>query len=912
MEWSRAVSGRRTARIAAPRHPTGASHLKSCILLGALGVLTVACGPDAPTAANKQAATLPSVPQFLENTAFNSAGQCMGDDAVALAGGTLVSGMNAGTDPEAFVCNAKEVFIATATITQVFDPEANAGAGGFVPYDANNPPQCVETESITFKMTAVLQQHATSERADIGVWIATDGGNAKTGDCNQYNLPKNSLGTINTDGDQCAGLGNEGQTTIDLGELTVPCNPDPVTNKLSVGSCIGWKVPSDGDDASCADNKDGVGASGTPDDFRAATLPVNKTKCNCEPFLLDVVVVKKATIEVKKVCDPTTDNGTFDLEIDGVVKKTDATCAGGAASTTGTVEVGAGTSASDPPGADHNVAESGFTAANYTSTVSCTKNGAAYIASQAYTADADLSVHTNPNDAIVCTFVNTRKGTIEIEKITSPSPDVADTDFGFASPSLNPTSFTLKNGGIRTFTNVAPNTTTGYAVTENDPTPGYDLTSISCTNPDNQNASTTDLATRLATVKVNAGETVRCTFTNRKRASVTIKKVTDPAESPAVGSFTFSNPFDGTGSFNLGHDGTKTFTGVVPGAAKSVVESDPVPAGYDLTNIACTGASTYTGTVATRTLSVTPAAGEVIVCTFTNTRRATVQVNKRENGTLPLSRAWAFQIRTGTTDLAAGTVRATGAADVNTGVVNFSCSPNPNAVCTNVGGVANFVPSPVTGGYQFCEVNMPAGYSNNIAGFTPAGSQPEGADNGDECINITLAAGASGMPSGITVGNVNIDNTPPPGGDARTIGYWKNHSCLAPGNQEDVLSPLLPISVGIGFADASDFVIAAGQCELAVSILDKRSYNNGKKMASDGAYNLASQLVAALLNIKAQAGSCDLANSAIADGQKLLDEINFDGSGAYLKSGNAKYALAVSLAGTLDKYNNNQLCPPAP
>jgi hypothetical protein len=210
---------------------------------------------------------------------------------------------------------------------------------------------------------------------------------------------------------------------------------------------------------------------------------------------------------------------------------------------------------------------------------------------------------------------------------------------------------------------------------------------------------------------------------------------------------------------------------------------------------------------------------------------------------------------------------------------------------------------------------MLAGWSNNIAGFTPNGGQPEGADNGDECINITLAAGASGFPSGITVGNVSIDNTAPPGGDARTIGYWKNHSCSAPGNQADVLSPLLvgnPLPIGTNYAadnapNDPDYFVST--CADAVSLLDKRDVNSGKKMASDPAFGLAAQLTAALLNLRAEAGTCQAATDAILAAQILLDQVDFDGVGTTQMT-SAQKTQANLLAGTLDRYNNNTLCGP--
>jgi len=101
-------------------------------------------------------------------------------------------------------------------------------------------------------------------------------------------------------------------------------------------------------------------------------------------------------------------------------------------------------------------------------------------------------------------------------------------------------------------------------------------------------------------------------------------------------------------------------------------------------------------------------------------------------------------------------------------------------------------------------------------------------------------------------------------------------------------------------------------CEEAVAILNKSSLD-GTKRASDAAYTLAAQLLAAELNYQAGAGQCQAATDAIADGQALLDLINYDATGSYLgpKVKGATAILrqqALALAATLDAYNNNLLC----
>jgi hypothetical protein len=87
----------------------------------------------------------------------------------------------------------------------------------------------------------------------------------------------------------------------------------------------------------------------------------------------------------------------------------------------------------------------------------------------------------------------------------------------------------LRDGQQIAVSNLAPGT---YRVTESLPT-GWDLSSIACTDSN----SSGNTASGVATFIVEAGETVRCTFTNTKRGRVVIEKQTDPDGSP--GSFSF-------------------------------------------------------------------------------------------------------------------------------------------------------------------------------------------------------------------------------------------------------------------------------------------------------------------------------------------------------------------------------------
>ena len=158
---------------------------------------------------------------------------------------------------------------------------------------------------------------------------------------------------------------------------------------------------------------------------------------------------------------------------------------------------------------------------------------------------------------------------------------------------------------------------------------------------------------------------------------------------------------------------------------------------------------------------------------------------------------------------------------------------------------------------------------------------------------------------------ITVDNRQPPGGLARTIGFWKNHaSCKSSnGNQKPVLDQTLQKAEpgGITIGDLTLRANAA-DCAKAVSLLNKSTIDGKKKMASDPAFNMAAQLLAAKLNVVAGAGACQAAADAIAQGQALLAAIDFVGTTTYKKMTAAQVTQANNLATILDKYNNNLLC----
>ncbi len=207
-------------------------------------------------------------------------------------------------------------------------------------------------------------------------------------------------------------------------------------------------------------------------------------------------------------------------------------------------------------------------------------------------------------------------GQIEIEKQTLPDGD--STQFSFTAADLPGTAddtFSLSDDGVRTVMSVPPG---DYEVSE-DGEAGFDLTGLTCNDGASMTPSTTAAST--ATIQVDPGETVRCTFTNTKRGQIEIEKQTVPNGDPTPFSFTATDlPGTANDTFSLSDNGVKTIADVLPGEYDV---SEDAAAGFDLTGLTCNdGASATPSTTAGRIATVNLDPGETVRCVFTNTKQA--------------------------------------------------------------------------------------------------------------------------------------------------------------------------------------------------------------------------------------------------------------------------------------------------
>ena len=232
---------------------------------------------------------------------------------------------------------------------------------------------------------------------------------------------------------------------------------------------------------------------------------------------------------------------------------------------------------------------------------------------------------------VTCTFTNTKQGSITIVKNTSGG------NATFAFTGLGGFDVTTTGGtGQKVFDNLAPGS---YSVSETGPPTGWQFTDLSCSDEGQTGGSTSP--GQSANISLQAGESVTCTFTNTKQGSITIVKNAHP---DAGKDFSFSTTgglspstfnLDDDGSEGTANDGLKssvTFSNVPPGDYDVTEES--AGSNWDLTGLTCetTGVGTSAiGDEPTSTASITLGAGGSATCTFVNTQRGSIVIEKADD-----------------------------------------------------------------------------------------------------------------------------------------------------------------------------------------------------------------------------------------------------------------------------------------
>jgi hypothetical protein len=203
-----------------------------------------------------------------------------------------------------------------------------------------------------------------------------------------------------------------------------------------------------------------------------------------------------------------------------------------------------------------------------------------------------VTITPQPGDAITCTFTNTKLGTIRVAKTTVGG----DGTFSFSAGSLPAMNITTTSGaGLGVWSNVAPG---HYDIDEAVPS-GWSAGPFGG-----------DCAAD-GTINVNPGQVANCTITDTKLATITIRKKTSPVGDPTVFSFAASGGLS-PATFPMKDASVQLFTNVVPNQPYTVTEATPL---NWLLSVAGPGCTSTKGGV-----TVTPAPGQNLDCTFTNTK----------------------------------------------------------------------------------------------------------------------------------------------------------------------------------------------------------------------------------------------------------------------------------------------------
>ena len=208
--------------------------------------------------------------------------------------------------------------------------------------------------------------------------------------------------------------------------------------------------------------------------------------------------------------------------------------------------------------------------------------------------------------------------TISVEKVTDPSGDPTSFDFTLAGPAPFVTElFSLKDGESSHITvNLLPGS---YSVNETVP-PSWSL-AAACRGGSFAGGGP---YTNGAPFTVNVGDKVVCTFLNTTvpppvDTSITVDKVTipppDPLDpNPPRFSFTIANG-QPVATFDLADPDPSVTTSLAAGAY--TLTEDALP-GWNLVGALCTGGQFGAGGQFTNGGTITLAAGDKVVCTFTN------------------------------------------------------------------------------------------------------------------------------------------------------------------------------------------------------------------------------------------------------------------------------------------------------
>jgi hypothetical protein len=218
------------------------------------------------------------------------------------------------------------------------------------------------------------------------------------------------------------------------------------------------------------------------------------------------------------------------------------------------------------------------------------------------------AINVSAGENVTCTFVNTKGSTVTIIKDALPNNAQ---DFSFTGTCF--AAFSLDDDGDGTLSNTKTGSLTpgSCTVIEGASPSGWSFTSLTCSDPDNG----TSTNGQTATIDLDVGEAITCTYTNSLNGTVIIVKDTQPNSAQD-----FQFACGGLGVFQLDDDSdvtlpnTKTFNNVPPNATYTCTESNVV--GYQIAASCDDPDNGSTVNVPSVDVDVDP--GETVTCTFIN------------------------------------------------------------------------------------------------------------------------------------------------------------------------------------------------------------------------------------------------------------------------------------------------------
>ena len=299
---------------------------------------------------------------------------------------------------------------------------------------------------------------------------------------------------------------------------------------------------------------------------------------------LDAFVLQPPTLTVNKVCLPPSDTGLFNLRIDGITEEADAPCGG----TTGPIVVSGGA---------HTVSETagtGTNLANYTTAISGDCDGSGNITLAA-------------GDVKTCTITNTRLPRLTVNKACVPPSDTG--------------LFNLRIDGATVGTGANAPCTTGTTgpVVVSIATHTVSETAGTGTNLANYSTVIGGDCAANGSITLAAGDVKTCSITNTRLPRLTVNKVCVPPSDTGLFNLRIDGATAGTGA-NAPCGGT---TGIVVVSVGGHTVSETAGTGTNLANY-----TTVIGGDCDGSGNITLAAGDIKICSITNTRLPTLEVTK--------------------------------------------------------------------------------------------------------------------------------------------------------------------------------------------------------------------------------------------------------------------------------------------